>query len=107
LPYKPDEHRLFEIKLCVEEALRNAMVHGNGSDASKSVKVSYSIDNDTVIIEVEDEGVGFDHEKLPDPTKEENIMKTSGRGVYLIKKIMDTVEFNDSGNRIKMTKRFK
>jgi serine/threonine-protein kinase RsbW len=104
--YKVEEEKLFEIKLCVEEALRNAMVHGNDSDARKMVSISYEIDPKRVSIEISDEGNGFDHKKLPDPTKDENITRTYGRGVFLIKKFMDKVEFAGSGNIIKMTKNF-
>lgn len=101
-----DEEKLFEIKLCVEEAMRNAMVHGNGSDARKMVGVSYTIGPKNISIEITDEGKGYDHEKLPDPTRDENITRNSGRGVFLIKRLMDKVEFVGSGNTIKMTKNF-
>ena len=53
---------------------------------------------------MEDEGSGFDPEKVPDPTVEENMLKYGGRGVYLIKRLMDEVEYNDRGNRVKMVK---
>ena len=99
-----DESTLFDIKLCVEEALRNAMVHGNRSDKGLVVKVSYRIDKDRFEAVVEDEGSGFDPEKVPDPTVEENMLKYGGRGVYLIKRLMDEVEYNDRGNRVKMVK---
>ena len=56
-------------------------------------------------IEVEDKGSGFDYKQLSDPTANDNIMKGSGRGVYLIRSLMDEVEYNDTGNKLKMTKR--
>ncbi len=96
---------LFEIKLCVEEAVRNAMVHGNRSDKKKTVKVSYWVEKGSLNIEVEDEGDGFDPKAVPDPTKDDNLTKTSGRGVYLIKKLMDRVEFDSNGRRVRMVKR--
>jgi serine/threonine-protein kinase RsbW len=99
-----DEPKLFDIKLSVEEAVRNAIAHGNKSDKARSVTVSYWLDGRDLNIEVADEGEGFDHTKVPNPTEKENIMKNSGRGVYLIKRLMDKVEFNRSGNVIKMTK---
>lgn len=105
--YKVDDDRLFDIRLCVEEALRNAIVHGNHSDKKLPVKVAYWREGDDINIEVEDEGSGFDYKRLPDPTENENILKNSGRGVYLIKKLMDRVEFNERGNKIKMAKRLK
>lgn len=100
-----DKDTLFEIKLCVEEAVRNAMVHGNRSDEKLPVKVSCRVDDDGIRIEVEDRGKGFDHKAVPDPTKADNLTKGSGRGVYLIKKLMDRVEFNDRGNIIVMHKK--
>lgn len=108
LSYKADENKLFEIKLCVEEALRNAMVHGNGDDKRKEVKVAYWIEGENSInIEIEDEGKGFDYNNVPDPTTCDNLLKGCGRGVYLIKKLMDRVEFNKTGNKIILTKRFR
>jgi serine/threonine-protein kinase RsbW len=103
-PFEPDEAALFDIKLCIEEALRNAMVHGNRLDKNVPVTVRYSIDREKVTIEVEDRGEGFDHRKVPNPTKGENVLKLGGRGVFLIKYLMNTVEFNEKGNIIKMVK---
>jgi serine/threonine-protein kinase RsbW len=105
--YNVDEGRIFDIRLCIEEAVRNAMVHGNNSDKALSVKTIYWVDGDAVNIEVEDEGRGFDCAKVADPTAETNILKNSGRGVYLIKKLMDKVEYNDKGNKITMIKKLK
>ena len=102
--YNVDEGRIFDIKLCIEEAVRNAMVHGNHFDKKKIVKIVYWIDGDALHIEVGDEGPGFDHAASADPTDAPNILKNSGRGVYLIRKLMDKVEYNDKGNRITMTK---
>lgn len=97
----------FEIKLCVEEAVRNAIVHGNRSDPKRQVRVSYWMDGDSLNIEIEDEGAGFDHESVKDPTKEDNLLRNSGRGVYLIKKLMDRVQYNSKGNKISMTKKIR
>ena len=102
--YDVDEGRIFDIKLCIEEAVRNAMVHGNCLDKKKIVKIICRIDGDALRIEVEDEGPGFDHTASADPTAAPNILKNSGRGVYLIRKLMDKVEYNDKGNKITMTK---
>jgi serine/threonine-protein kinase RsbW len=101
---KIDEHKLFDIKLCVEEAVRNSIVHGNHCDKGLTVIVSYWIDGNKLNIEVEDQGKGFDHLHSPDPTANENIMRNSGRGVYLIKRLMDEVKYNDVGNKVRMTK---
>ena len=103
--YGIDEKAAFEIKLCVEEAVRNAIVHGNKSDPKRQVRLGYWVDKGVLNIEIEDEGAGFNHELVKDPTKEENILRNSGRGVYLIKKLMDKVEYNIKGNKVIMVKR--
>lgn len=103
--YKVEETLLFDIRLCVDEAVRNAMVHGNRCEQNLSVTVNYWVEDSRLVIEVEDEGKGFDHKNLPDPTSEENIMRNSGRGVYLIRRLMDEVAYNETGNKIRMAKR--
>ncbi len=106
-PYGVSEDTLFDIRLCTEEAIRNAIVHGNLSDKHLLTTVSYWIEDGKIFIEVEDEGVGFDRGNLPDPTADDNILKGSGRGVYLIEKLMDSAKFNESGNKITMIKKIK
>ncbi|MCX5665530.1 MAG: ATP-binding protein [Candidatus Omnitrophica bacterium] len=106
-PRKLDDSRLFDIRLCVEEVLRNAITHGNDNDKELSVQVSYWLEGDSLVIEVEDQGKGFDAGKVPDPTIDKNLMKGSGRGVYLVRKLMDKMEFNDRGNRVRLTKYLK
>lgn len=103
--YSVEEGRLFDIRLCIEEAVRNAMVHGNHTDARLAVRTTYWIEAGNLYIEVEDAGPGFDHTEVADPTTEPHIMKNSGRGVYLIKKLMDRVEYSDKGNKVLMVKR--
>ena len=103
--YKLSNEKIFDIKVCVDEAVRNAIVHGNKSDRRLYVRVLYWVKDGKVNIEVEDEGKGYNPKKLPDPTVDENITRNCGRGVYLIKKLMDKVEFNETGNVIKMMKK--
>lgn len=105
--YRLDEGRLFDIRLCIEEAVRNAMVHGNHDDAKRMVKATYWVASGELSIEIEDEGPGFDHAGVADPTTEPHILKGSGRGVYLIKKLMDRVEYNNKGNKVLMVKRIQ
>jgi serine/threonine-protein kinase RsbW len=104
---KLDDSALFDIRLCVEEVVRNAITHGNDSDKDLKVLVSYWLEGDRLIIEVEDEGRGFDPGKVPDPTVEGNILRGSGRGVYIVRKLVDKMEFNDKGNKIRLTKYLK
>jgi serine/threonine-protein kinase RsbW len=100
-----DENTVFDIHVGFEEALRNAMVHGNKSCPEKKVKVVTEISDKKVIMSVEDEGEGFEPGDVPDPTDMENILKEGGRGVYLIRHLMDEVTFENGGRKIIMTKR--
>ena len=100
-----DEDIIFDIHVGFEEALRNAMIHGNKLSPEKMVKIETEVIGNMVIICVEDEGEGFDPENLPDPTIDENLLKESGRGVYLIKHLMDEVIYENGGRRIIMKKR--
>ncbi len=102
--FSVDEPVIFDIRLCIEEALRNAIVHGNRSNPNLPVRIRYSVDREKFEMEVEDRGRGFDHRKVPDPTEGENVLKLGGRGVYLIKYLMDKVIFNEKGNRIRIVK---
>lgn len=103
--FELDEGAVFDVRLCIEEAVRNAIVHGNHSDRRLLVRVTYWVEEPRLFIEVEDEGPGYDHNSLADPTVGPHIMKNSGRGVYLIKKLMDSVAYNAAGNKITMVKK--
>jgi len=92
----------FAIRLALEEALANALRHGNGEDPEKSIIVRYDVDEDRVLIEVEDEGDGFDPDAVPDPTEDENIEIPAGRGIMLMRAYMTSVSFNTAGNRVVM-----
>ena len=105
--HRLDRDKLFDVKLCVEEAVRNAIVHGNRSNKKLYVRVRYRIDKDKIGIEIEDEGKGFDHERIPYPTHKDNIMKLSGRGVYLMRHLMDEIKFNAKGNQVRFVKYLK
>jgi len=101
------EEIIFDIHVAFEEALRNAMIHGNKLQPDKKVKVETEITPEEVTISVGDEGEGFDVSRLPDPTVEENLLKESGRGVYLIRYLMDEVRYENGGRRVVMKKRLK
>ena len=98
------EEEVFEIRLCLEEALTNAMKHGNKLDPDLSVEVDIEAHDNRLTIKVVDQGQGFDFENLPDPTDKDNLLKTAGRGIFLIKNLMNKVEFSDRGRVIKMIK---
>ncbi len=101
-----NEDIIFDIHVGFEEALRNAMIHGNKSNPGKQVSVEAEIKNDAVVICVEDEGDGFDPSGLPDPTLQENLLKEGGRGVYMMKHLMDEVRYENGGRRVVMVKYF-
>jgi serine/threonine-protein kinase RsbW len=98
------EDAVFAIKLAVEEALVNAIKHGNQLDASKRVLIEVRVDDRQFEIFVEDQGPGFDRHRVPDPTADENLTKCSGRGLLLMEAYMNTVEYSNHGRRVRMTK---
>jgi serine/threonine-protein kinase RsbW len=101
------ERELFSIKLALEEALVNAIKHGNQLDRSKSVRIAYRIFTDRFEIVITDEGTGFNPEDVPDPTAVENLERPCGRGLMLMRHYMTSVEFNASGNSVVMSKVFR
>lgn len=88
------EARMNGLMLSVTEATTNAIKHANKCDESKLVKINAKVEDGKVIISVKDEGIGFDPLKIPDPTEPENLLKDSGRGVYLMRFYMDDLKYN-------------
>lgn len=86
----------------VTEALANAVLYGNEGDSRRSVRVEVSLDSTRVELRVVDEGPGFDPESVPDPTLPENLERSRGRGLFLIRKLMDEVEYNERGNAVRL-----
>ena len=80
--------------LAVTEATTNAIIHANKCNVNKLVTVDVTVTNSTLTVKIIDEGEGFDPEKIPDPTQPENLLKDSGRGVYLMKVYMDDLKYN-------------
>jgi serine/threonine-protein kinase RsbW len=99
---RPDRSNLF---IALDEAFVNAVKHGNKNDLTKLVKITAELSEKEASFTVEDEGQGFDIREIPDPCDPANLFRTSGRGVLLIYNIMDEVEYNAQGNRVKMVKR--
>ncbi|MEM8739143.1 MAG: ATP-binding protein [Planctomycetota bacterium] len=98
------ESCLFAVRLALDEALTNAVRHGNQSDPEKNVTVDFSVDDEQLTVHIEDEGPGFDPHDVPDPTAEENLNRPHGRGVMLMKAYMTDVRYNAAGNRVTLTK---
>jgi serine/threonine-protein kinase RsbW len=101
-----DEEEVMRISMAVREAAVNAVLHGNAYDPGKKVKVDFVRTSSDLVITIRDQGKGLDPEKIPDPLAPENLMKTSGRGIFLIRSFMDEVEINPSqtGTEIKLIK---
>jgi serine/threonine-protein kinase RsbW len=92
----------WKIYTALYETMINAVEHGNKSGSQKRVTVIYRILENWIVMKVRDEGIGFDASKLPSPLDNDNILKPSGRGVYMVKKVMDKIRYNSSGNEITM-----
>ena len=100
----PEASNLF---VALDEAFVNAVKHGNKNDPTKLIRVGAELSPKEACFTIEDEGAGFDVQTIPDPRDPANLFKSSGRGVLLIYNIMDEVEYNAQGNRVKMVKRPK
>lgn len=98
------ERDIFSIRLALEEALVNAIKHGNQMDRGKKVRIAYNVAPDRFDVLVADEGLGFDPNDLPDPTAVENLERPCGRGVMLMRHYMTIVDYRDRGNTVCMSK---
>jgi len=103
------EEAAFGIEMAVREAVTNAMVHGNQEDEAKSIEVIFNCQGNELEVEVRDQGAGFDPANVPDPTDPSNVMKTSGRGIFLMRTFMDDIQWSprpEGGTAVRMRKRF-
>lgn len=102
-----DEDARGGISMAVREAMINAVMHGNGYSPDKRVKLSFEQSGDNLVITIRDEGQGLDPEQIPDPLAPENLMKQSGRGIFLMRAFMDDVKFRnlEPGTEITLIKR--
>lgn len=101
-----DEDTRYWIWLATQEALNNAIKHGNKMDENKKVDFKIQVEDDEFRIIIKDEGEGFDITEVPDPTKKENLLRTSGRGIFYMRSFMDHVEYkSNNGTEVTMTKR--
>lgn len=86
------------IMISVTESVNNAIKHGNQNQNTKNVSISLFLDESQITFRVEDEGIGFDYNDLPDPTAPENIEKPGGRGIFLMKHLADEIVFKNNGS---------
>jgi serine/threonine-protein kinase RsbW len=96
---------VFATRLILEETIVNALRHGNKSDPRKRVHVRFSVRRHRLLVQVEDEGRGFDPDQVPDPTDPENLDKPTGRGLLLIRHYANWVHYNERGNCVTLCKR--
>ncbi len=99
------EKDIFGIHMAMEEAIINAIRHGNCCHQEKTVEVEIKVFTDQFFARITDQGKGFDLSDVPDPTLDENLDNTSGRGVKLIQSFMDRADYNQAGNSVELTKR--
>ena len=99
-----NDKELFAIELVLEEALTNAVKHGNGSDPSKNVRFDCKFNRNMFYARIEDEGSGFDPHAVADPREPANQMSASGRGILLVEHFASRVQWNERGNIIEFEK---
>lgn len=108
LYYLPlDEYMVFNIKLALQEAVINAVEHGNKMQSDLLVQVDIVADPQRLTIEVTDQGKGFEYKTIPNPIEPQNLEKLRGRGIFLIRHVMDKIEFVNKGRTIRMIKYLK
>jgi len=100
----PPADRRINIPLACDEALTNAIIHGNQSDARKKVSLHIYVSSSRFKIKIKDQGEGFNVGEVVDPTKGQAVMRSSGRGIYLMQSIMDTVAYSESGSSVELEK---
>ncbi|MBI3950029.1 MAG: ATP-binding protein [Acidobacteria bacterium] len=89
----------------LHEAITNAIRHGNQMDANRKVEIVMNLDQNQAVFTITDEGSGFDPSEVCDPTEGENLFRNCGRGLLLIRHLMDEVKYNERGNQITMIKK--
>ncbi len=98
-----DDEKFGSLLVVVTEAVNNAIIHGNRRNPSKKVVVTCERRGKVLIVKVKDEGKGFNPHTVPNPVHEDNLLRESGRGVFLMHQLMETVSFNENGNEVTMT----
>lgn len=101
---KLSDKQMHDILTCVSELVMNAIIHGNKGDINKKVKLNIDYNEEKMVITILDEGNGFDVNKLPDPTLEENLHKESGRGIFIVKSLCDEFDYckTDKGSQFRL-----
>ncbi|MCC6370966.1 MAG: ATP-binding protein [Bacteroidia bacterium] len=98
--YNVNEDVYGNMLIAVTEAVNNAIHHGNQDDPDKYVRIGFESDEEVLVFSIIDEGKGFDPTSLPDPTDPANLDKVSGRGVFLMSNLADSIKFEDNGRKV-------
>ena len=101
-PLIDDDDLVYKVVLLLSEAITNAIEHGNNHESDKKIVVDLEVQEHRVIIEVEDEGKGFDRKQIEDPLVSSNLLKDGGRGLFLIEEMADEVYFKKGGSRVQI-----
>ncbi len=100
---KINEEKFSTLLVVVTEAVNNAIIHGNKRNPQRKVVVTCLRNGHVLVVKVKDEGKGFDPDAVPDPIHEDNLLRESGRGVFLMRQLMESVSYNKKGNEVTMT----
>ncbi|WP_018341836.1 ATP-binding protein [Cytophaga aurantiaca] len=101
--FEIDDDIYGNIMVAITESVNNAIRHGNNQDNKKNVTLTASCTENVLVFTVEDEGLGFNPDTLPDPTAPENLEKIGGRGIFLMKHLADEVKFSNEGRKVELT----
>ena len=100
--YDYEEDAIFSVRVAIEEAFANSLLHGHRGDTAKMIEVEWCVTESYVEFMISDQGRGFDPTSIPDPTADENLTIPSGRGLAMMKAFMDEIERNERGNQVRM-----
>ena len=101
--FKLSDETVGKLHLILSELATNAIKHGNKFEPEKQAFISLGFNNGSLVLTVKDEGDGFNPEEVPDPMKEENMLKTSGRGIHICKEFAKNISYNEKGNIVTVT----
>jgi len=107
--YGVDESRVADIAISVSELVNNAIHHAHHKDTQKTIAIEINKDKEDIVITITDQGTGFNPDDINDPLAEENLLKDTGRGLFIVKSLMDKVDFKitDKGTSVTITKSVK
>jgi serine/threonine-protein kinase RsbW len=98
-----------DLAISITEIVNNAMIHGNKSDSRKTVSIKLKFEGDDAEIRIQDQGKGFNPETVPNPIDESNLLNQVGRGIFIVRSLMDSVDFHfgDNGTEVILRKKIK